>query len=71
MRSPPPISNALIHEFHEGAARDLWKTYATNQLRPAIGLAVASGVLRRDELPTELLQDIAELAAFYEAELSR
>ena len=57
----------LIHQFHQGASREIWKKYATNHLEPAIGYAVASGILRREELPSELLQHVASLIDFYEA----
>jgi hypothetical protein len=60
--------NDLVHQFHEGASREIWKTYATNRLEPAIGFAVATGILRRAELPAELLQHVAGLIELYEAE---
>jgi hypothetical protein len=62
--------NDLIHRFHEGVSRDIWKKYATNHLEPALGFAVATGILRRDELAPELVQHIAGLIEFYEAEES-
>jgi hypothetical protein len=42
--------------------------YATNHFEPALAFAVATGMLRREELPAELLQHIAGLIEFYEAE---
>jgi hypothetical protein len=60
--------NDLIHQFHQGASREIWKRYATNHLEPAIGSAVAAGILRRDELPEELLRHVAGLIEFYEAD---
>lgn len=62
--------NDLIHQFHDGASRDIWKKYATNHLEPALGFAVATGILRKAELPPEVLQHIAGLIDFYEAEQS-
>jgi hypothetical protein len=58
--------NDFIHQFHQGASREIWKRYATNHLEPAIGSAVAAGILRRDELPAELLRHVAGLIEFYE-----
>jgi hypothetical protein len=58
----------LIHQFHQGASREIWKRYATNHLEPAIGSAVAAGILRREELPEELLRHVAGLIEFYEAD---
>jgi hypothetical protein len=60
--------NDLIHQFHQGASREIWKRYATNHLEPAIGFAVATGILRREELPEELVGHVAGLIEFYEAE---
>jgi hypothetical protein len=62
--------NDLIHQFHQGGSREIWKKYATNHLEPAIGLAVATGILRQEELPPDLLQHVAGLIEFYEAEHS-
>ena len=60
--------NDLIHQFHQGTSREIWKKYATNHLEPAIGCAVAARILRREELPPELLTHVASLIEFYEAE---
>jgi len=62
--------NDFIHRFHDGASREIWKTYATNRLEPAVAFAVATGVLRREELPPELVQHLAGLIEFSEAERS-
>jgi hypothetical protein len=60
--------NDLIHRFHDGTSRDIWRRYATNHFEPPLAFAVAKGILRREELPAELLQHIAGLIEFYEAE---
>ena len=60
----------LIHQFHDGPARDVWRKYATNRLEPALALAVATGLVRKEELPAELGQHLAGLIDFYEAERS-
>lgn len=60
--------NELIHEFHQGASREIWKRYDTSHLEPAIGSAVAAGILRREELPEELVTHVAGLIEFYEAD---
>jgi hypothetical protein len=62
--------NDLIQRFHDGASREIWKTYATNRLEPAVAFAVATDILRREELPPELVQHLAGLIEFYEAERS-
>src|ERR687897_2201913 len=60
--------NDLIHKYHQGASREIWKHYTTNHLEPAIGFAVATGILRREELPSELLEHVGGWIQFYEAE---
>lgn len=62
--------NELIHRFHDGASRDIWKIYATNRLEPAVAFAVATRILQREELPPELVQHLASLIEFYETERS-
>lgn len=62
--------NDFIHRFHDGASREIWKTYATNRLEPAVAFAVATAVLRREEVPPELVQHLAGLIEFYDAERS-
>jgi hypothetical protein len=62
--------NDLVHRFHQDTSREIWKRYATNHLEPAVAAAVADGVLRKEELPAELLQHIAGLIEFYETDFS-
>lgn len=62
--------NDLVHRFHQDTSREIWKRYTTARLEPAVASAVATGVLRRDELPAELVQHIASLVVFYEQDLS-
>jgi hypothetical protein len=62
--------NDLVHRFHEDASREIWKRYATTHLEPAVASAVAVGVLRKEELPEELVQHIARMIEFYEHDLS-
>lgn len=62
--------NERVHRFHNGPARDIWKRYATTHLEPAVASATVAGVLRKDELPVELVQHVAGWIGFYEADLS-
>ena len=62
--------NDLVHRFHQNTSREIWKRYATTRLEPAVASAVAAGVLRKEELPAELVQHITSLIAFYEQDLS-
>jgi hypothetical protein len=62
--------NDVIHQFHDGASREVWRRYATNRPEAALGFAVATGILRKEELPAELLQHLAGFIDFYQAEQS-
>jgi hypothetical protein len=62
--------NDLVHRFHQDTSREIWKRYATTRPEPAVASAVAAGVLRKEELPKELVQHIAGLIEFYEHDLS-
>ena len=62
--------NDVIHQFHDGASREVWRKYATNRLEAALGFAVATGILRKEELPADLLQYLAGFIDFYQAEQS-
>src|SRR6266542_7169140 len=58
--------NERVHRFHQDTSRENWKRYATTHLETAVASAVAAGVLRKEELPSELLQHIDGLIEFYE-----
>jgi hypothetical protein len=58
--------NERVHRFHQDTSREIWKRYATTHLEPAVASAVVAGVLRKEELPSELLRHIAGLIEFYE-----
>lgn len=62
--------NNLVHRFHHDASREIWKRYASTHLEPAVASAVAAGVLRKEELPAELVHHIAGLIEFYEQDFS-
>ena len=61
--------NDVIHNFHDGTSRDIWKRYASNMLEPAVASAVVAGVIVKEELPPELVEHLASTIAFYEADL--
>ena len=62
--------NELVHRFHQDTSREIWKRYATTHLEAAVASAVTTGVLRKEELPSELFQHLAGLIDFYEHDLS-
>ena len=61
--------NERVHRFHQQTSREIWKRYATTHLAPAVASAVVAGVLRREELPSELLEHINGLIEFYQHDL--
>jgi hypothetical protein len=56
----------VIHEFHDGPARELFKKYNSGQLEFAVAHAIVSGVLDRSSLPTDLLETLRGPIAFYD-----
>jgi hypothetical protein len=56
----------LIHEFHEGPVRELFKKYNYGPLELAVAHAIVSGVLDRSRLPSELVEALGRAIAFYE-----
>jgi hypothetical protein len=66
----PSDLDELIHKYHQGTARQIWKHYSTSHLEPAIAFCVVDGLLRRDELPPELREHIAGWIQFYESQRS-
>jgi hypothetical protein len=62
--------NERVHHFHQDTSREIWKRYATTHLEPAVASAVAAGVLRKEELPSELLHHLAGLIEFYHHDMS-
>jgi len=47
--------NDLIHKFHQGASRDIWKMYAYADADTAVSRAVVLDLLKKDEISEELL----------------
>jgi hypothetical protein len=50
----------LIHTFHQGASREIWKIYTSSDPDTAVSRAVALGLLKKEEIPENLL-DILDL----------
>lgn len=45
----------IIHAFHQGPARELWKKYSSGSLEFAVAHAIVSGVIERDQVPPDVL----------------
>jgi hypothetical protein len=59
------LSN-LIHKFHQGPARQLFVKYDTNHLEAPVAHAIVTGVLEKNKIPPELLEQLAAWIKFYE-----
>ena len=46
----------LIHTFHQGASREIWKIYTYSDPDTAVSRAVALGLLKKEEIPENLLE---------------
>ncbi len=55
----------IIHEFHQGSARDLFVRYNRGVLTANVAHAVASGILSRSDVPEEALEYLEGLITFY------
>jgi hypothetical protein len=61
----------LIHEFHQGPARDLFVKYNRRLLGTAVAHAIVAGVLNRATVPAELLDHLSRAIDYHEAEESQ
>lgn len=59
--------SARIHGFHDGTAREIWKTYHADLPEMAVAYAIRTGILSRDQVPEELLAALGPSLALYES----
>lgn len=55
-----------IHEFHDGTARDIFKSYSHRLIEQPLARAIAEGILDRSQVPVEVLEYLAGAIEFYE-----
>lgn len=55
----------LVHKFHDGTSRNIWKRYA--YLKPDISVpaAVGRGILKEDEIPPGMLEEMKASIEFF------
>ena len=60
----------LIHNYHNGAARDIYKrfTYSPSELPMLAAFVIGSGLVKEDEVEAEVLPHLGNRLAFYRAE---
>jgi hypothetical protein len=51
--------NDLIHQHHQGPSRELWKFYTYADPDTAVARAVKFDLLKKEEIPDDLLESIA------------
>jgi hypothetical protein len=61
----------IIHQFHQGPARELWVRYNTPYLEMVVAFAITTGVLGRNTIPGELLEHLAGAMRFYEEDQAK
>lgn len=55
-----------IHQYENGPSRELFKQYNDGDQDMNVAYAIISGILNRDEIPTELLEAIERPLGFYQ-----
>ena len=50
----------LIHEFHQGPNRELFKYYTSVKAHTAAARAIAFGVVRPEDVPPEILEALSD-----------
>lgn len=63
--------NRIIHKFHQQTAREITVRYDMGDQRALVANAIASGILDRQQLPSELIADMEQLIAYFEAATSK
>jgi hypothetical protein len=56
-----------VHQYEAGPSRKLYKKYNYSYHDANVAYAIATDILKRDEIPAELLEAISSLLAFYQS----
>lgn len=59
----------LIHRFHDGESRDLYKIYERGDVKIALARAVALGILGADEVSADLREPMQPMIEFFRGEV--
>jgi len=54
----------IIHRFHDGPAREIWKDFAYAR-DSALARAIATGVIERDKVPADVLEFLGSAIEYY------
>jgi len=55
-----------VHQYEAGPSRELYKKYNYSPHDMNVAYAIVTGILKRDEIPAELLEAILSLLAYYQ-----
>jgi hypothetical protein len=55
----------IIHEFHDGPARELWKKYNSVPHEFAVAHAIVSGVIEKEAVPADVIEHCRGAIAFF------
>jgi len=59
--------SSRVHQYETGPSRELYKKYNYSYHDANVAYAIATGILKQDEIPTELLEAISSFLAFYQS----
>lgn len=57
--------NDLIHKFHDGTSRNIWKRYAYLKPGQSVPAAIGRGILKEDEIPPAILEEMKAAIEFF------
>ncbi len=60
----------LIHRFHNGESRDLYKIYEMGDIKIALARAIAHGILGEEEVPAALRESMQPTIDFFRGEIA-
>jgi len=56
-----------VHQYEVGPSRELYKKYNDSPHDVNVAYAIVTNILKRDEIPAELLEAISSLLTFYQS----
>ena len=56
-----------VHQYETGPSRELYKKYNYSYHDANVAYAIVTDILKRDEIPAELLEAISSLLGFYQS----
>ncbi len=63
--------NEHIHNYHNGASREIWSFYFNGEPDLVVAYAIVAGLLERDETPEEVLAALELPIAFHQETADR